>query len=199
MNALGGYNQIYEHLRERLKAVNLEEAATRLGLSFNKQDGVIIGFLGGKYIIDNNGVRPLDGKPRNINIYNVLAFYILSEGAGEPAHEFEPLRASAYGYSNLSWMIKPLAKLYDGKYDKFENAALSLGGEYQGRSGDGGYAWVFPILPKIPLKAVYYERDEEFQFELKIFVDRHARRFLEFECLAFMCGCFVSALEKAVD
>ena len=156
-------------------------------------------FLGVKYIIDNGGVKPFDGKPRNINIYNVLAYYVLSEGAGEPACKFEPLRSSAYGYSDLSWITRPLARLYDGEYDRFMRAALSLGGEFHGISNDGGYAWVFLILPKILLKAVYYEHDEEFNFELKIFIDRHAHRFLEFECLAFMCGCFVNALEMAAD
>ena len=69
-----GYHQIYESLLIRLEGHNLAEAAPRLGLRFHAQSGIDINFLGARYIVDNNGVRPVDGKRRKINIYNVLAF-----------------------------------------------------------------------------------------------------------------------------
>ena len=106
MDSTGGYYHIYESLLEKLRKHDLAEAAPRLGLHVNERGGVNVDFLGASYRINNDGIWPSDGKPRNINIYNVLAYYALSNGVGEPAYVFEPLRSSAYGYSDLSWMTK---------------------------------------------------------------------------------------------
>lgn len=41
---------------------------------------------------------------------------------------------------------------------------------------------------------IFSDADEDFPVSIKIMVDQTAIHFLEFECLAFMVGCFVRAL-----
>jgi hypothetical protein len=44
---------------------------------------------------------------------------------------------------------------------------------------------------------VFYPVDDEFPVEIQILLDRSAPRFMEFECLAFLTGCFTNALIMA--
>ncbi|MDR3161466.1 MAG: DUF3786 domain-containing protein [Spirochaetaceae bacterium] len=50
------------------------------------------------------------------------------------------------------------------------------------------------LLPRMPVKVVHYEADEEFPCEVKIFYDKTALNFLDFEPLAVLNGCFINAL-----
>ncbi len=58
----------------------------------------------------------------------------------------------------------------------------------------GKHLWKFNVLPKIPLKIVFYEADDEFPTNIQIMLDKTALQFLEFECLAFMVGCVCSGI-----
>jgi len=90
-------------------------------------------------------------------------------------------------------MEKPLLKEFGADYAKFRAAALQLGGVLE-EACDGGHRWTLQALPKIPVRLVFYEADEEFPADIQIWLDRTAPRFMEFECLAFLTGCFVKAL-----
>ena len=95
-------------------------------------------------------------------------------------------------------MNAPLERQFGNDYAKFSDAARRLGGR-EGESGVGKHLWGFNVLPKIPLRIVFYEADEEFPASIQIMLDRTALRFLEFECLAFMVGLFVRALIKTAQ
>jgi hypothetical protein len=95
-------------------------------------------------------------------------------------------------------MNAPLEKYFGKDYAKFGEAAAKLGGIEEEAQG-GKHSWKFDVLPKIPLKLVYYEADEDFPAEIQIMLDTTAIRFLEFECLAFLVGCFVRALIKTAQ
>jgi hypothetical protein len=94
-------------------------------------------------------------------------------------------------------MVKPLLREFGDDYDKFQSAALQLGGVPEGASSDGGQRWIFEVLPKIPVRLVFYQADDEFPADIQMLFDRSALRFMEFECLAFLSGCFTKALIMA--
>lgn len=50
--------------------------------------------------------------------------------------------------------------------------------------------WHFQALPKVGLKLIHYEADDEYPVDFKYLFDRRAVDFLAYECLAFMIGCF---------
>lgn len=193
-----GYEQIYESLLPKLSECDFSEAAGRLGLSLRPDSGMSVNFLGREYEISSRGVNPTDGKPVDVINRIVLAYYALSKGVGEPALSYVPVSdltdAKIAFNINLKWMTAPLGNIFSGDYEGFCEIMRSLGGVFNGRLNSGGYAWFLKVLPKIPLQIVYYDGDDEFPCEIRIFFDRNASRFMEFECLAFLEGCVVRAL-----
>ena len=70
----------------------------------------------------------------------------------------------------------------------FQESADRLGLEYV----DGGIQVNFLKRAQI----VFYEADDDFPVDIQIMLDKTALQFMEFECLAFMVGCFVRAFIK---
>ena len=95
-------------------------------------------------------------------------------------------------------MNAPLERYFGDDYIKFKEAATKLEG-IEEETQAGKHLWRFDVLPKIPLKILLYGADEDFPVEIRILVDETALRFLEFECLAFLVGCFVRALIKTAQ
>ncbi len=194
-----GYDRIYLDLLPRLAQCDLAESARRLGLEVRANGDVAANFCGREFRITHAGVDPTDGLPVDVNYRSVLAHYILSRGRGEPAHSFLPLgrltgmidgqKTHAQGL-----FVRPLIREFGADYDKFEAAARKLGGTPERAPADRGQVWNFPALPKIPVRLVFYHADEEFPADIQLMFDRTAPRFMEFECLAFLSGCFTKGV-----
>jgi hypothetical protein len=197
----GGYDSIYLDLITKLSECDFQESADRLGLEY-VDGGVQVCFLKREYGITVDGVEPLDGQPVNVNNRSVLLYYLLSKGQGDPENSYIPFESmprmigGIHGQSRL--MSAPLERYFDNDYLKFSEAATKLGGIRE-ESQVSKHLWRFDVLPKIPLKIVFYEADDEFPVNIQIMLDKTALQFLEFECLAFMVGCFVRALIKTAQ
>ena len=192
----GGYDSIYVGLVARLRERDLREAAERLGLDY-AEGSVRLGFLSRDYRITSAGVQCEDGQAADINTRSVLLYYLLSEGRGDPEGSYVlfeaiPRMVGALG-AQSRLMNTPLERHFAQSYEKFSQAATRLGG-IEGESRAGTHVWKFSVLPKIPVKLVFHEADDEFPVGVHIMLDRTAIQFLEFECLAFMVGCLVDAL-----
>jgi hypothetical protein len=197
----GGYDSIYLGLIPKLSECGFQESADRLGLEY-VEGGVQVNFLKREYRITLDGVEPLDGQPVNVNNRSVLLYYLLSKGAGDPENSyvlFETIPRISGGLDLQDQMMsRPLERKFGNDYAKFAEAAVRLGG-IEEDSQRGKHSWKFDVLPKIPLKLVFYEADDEFPANIQIMLDKTAPRFLEFECLAFMVGCLIRALIKTAE
>lgn len=193
-----GYEQIYESLIPKLSKCDFLEVAERLGLTIQPDGALSVNFLGREYEISSHGINPTDGKPVNVNNLNVLAYYSLSKGVGEPAFSYVPISylsgAGITFSTNTKWMTDPLGKTFNEDYATFSETICRLGGIFDGKLKSGGYSWRLEALPKILLQIVYYDGDDEFPCEVQILFDKNASCFLEFECLAFLEGCLVRSL-----
>lgn len=196
-----GYDSIYLGLVSRLPGCDFQEAAGRLGLRY-VDGGIQASFLKRDYRITVDGAEPLDGQPVNVNNRSVLLYYLLSRGSGDPEYRFvlfESLPGMVGGlHTELRLMNRPLERCFRNDYARFRAAALKLGGVVE-EAWEGKHVWDFAVLPKIPLRVVFYEADDEFPANIQIMLDQTALRFLEFECLAFLVGCFVHALTKTAQ
>jgi Domain of unknown function (DUF3786) len=197
----GGYESIYLGLIAKLSDCDFRESSGRLGLKY--VDGAVqVSFLKREYRITLNGVEPLDGQPVNVNNCSVLLYYLLSKGQGDPENSYIPFESIPRMISGLPVQIRlmntPLVRYFGDDYVKFSETAVRLGG-IEEESQEGKHLWRFDVLPKIPLKIVFYEADDEFPVDIQIMLDKTALHFLEFECLAFMVGCFVRALIKTAQ
>jgi hypothetical protein len=198
----GGYEQIYLGLLPRLGECDLAESAQRLGLPISANGTVIAQFCGREYSIASAGVVPTDGLPVDVNNRSVLAYYILSKGRGQPEESFVPLARlsgtlDGQKIHDKNLFVRPLLHAFGDDYKKFEAAARKLDGVPEGPAADAGQRWRFAVLPRIPLRLIFYPADEEFPADIQLLFDRSAPKFLEFECLAFLSGCFVKALLSA--
>jgi hypothetical protein len=197
----GGYDSIYLGLMTKLSGCDFQEAADRLGLEY-VDGGIRVCFLKRAYRITLAGVEPLDGQPVNVNNRSVLLYYLLSRGQGDPENSyvlFESIPRMISGLNVQSRLMNtPLERYFGNDYVKFSEAAVKLGG-IEEESQVGKHLWRFDILPKIPVKIVFYDADDEFPVNMQIMLDKTALQFLEFECLAFLVGCFVRALIKTAQ
>ncbi|MBI5015318.1 MAG: DUF3786 domain-containing protein [Deltaproteobacteria bacterium] len=196
-----GYDAIYTKLIPKLAKCDFQESAARLGLDY-ANGGVHVSFLKRTYRIALDGVEPLDSQPVNVNNRSVLLYYILSKGQGDPEDSFIPFESIPRMISGLNaqqrLMNTPLERYFRSDYVKFAEAAVRLGGTEEESQGSK-HVWQFSVLPKIPLQVVFHEADDEFPVGVQLMLDRTAIQFLEFECLAFMVGCFVHALMKTAQ
>ena len=188
------YEALYENLRPRLADCDLRACALRMGLPAPIGGTIHCDFLGRKYLISRQGVEKTDERPENINSRSVLIHYLLSEGEGWPTGEFVPMSKLtgmvAGGKSHDALFAKPLRGFLGENYQGPLPAAEALGGILSASSKKTEYHWYFQLLPKVPMKLVHYVPDDEYPLEFKYLFDRQAVRILEYECLAFLIGCF---------
>jgi hypothetical protein len=196
-----GHESIFRELITKLSGCDFQEAADRLGLEY-VDGGIQVCFLKREYRITLDGVETLDGQPVNVNNRSVLLYYLLSKGQGDPENSYVLFESIARMISGLNaqtrLMNTPLERYLGNDYVKFSEAAVKLGGIEEEPNG-GKRLWRFEVLPKIPLKIIFYEADDEFPVDIQMMLDKTALQFLEFECLAFMVGCFVRALIKTAE
>lgn len=94
-------------------------------------------------------------------------------------------------------MSASLCRSLQGDWRRLDAALLSLGGCPLEASG-GRHVWQIPLLPKIPAQVHCLDADEEFPFEMRVLYDEYAGKYLEFECLAFLNGAFLEAVQNAL-
>ncbi len=194
-----GYEYTYETVKNKLMDCDFVEAAARLGLKSPVDDAIKITFLGREYLINSSDVIAADGTYSDPNIRSILIYYITSKGSGEPEYSYSLLkrfipRSMSGSGTNISWMERPIIREFRNDYNKFSIALKTLGAVYENSPNSYEYIWMYRILPKIPMRILYVKADEEFPCEIKLFLDNGANRFMEFEQLAFLCGCFIRRL-----
>ena len=193
-----GYEKNYQGIVYKLADCDFEEAAARLGLDPPVNGVVRIPFLGREYEITSKGVTVTDGLPVHPNYLSSLIFYITSGGSGEPENSYSLLHSfipdNVGGFSNGAWMTSSLVREFGNDYGKFSDAVKSLGAVPDVSTGGKDHCWSYRILPKIPIQILYFEADDEFPCEIKLKLDNSAQKFMEFEQLAFLCGCLISTL-----
>ena len=192
---ISGYQQIYLDLAKALRGFDLAGNAPRLGLTA-EGGGVVVNFFNRAYRVDAGGVRPLDGGPAGVNHLSLIAHYAMSPGRGEPSGDFMPLgrmtgMVEGRGDFERSTVNAALGRKFGGEKPALAAAAESIGGRAEGRDQSGGWAWLFRPFPKVPLKLLFYEADDEFPADYRLMFDSRATDFMEFEALGFLTGVFV--------
>ncbi|MDR0685026.1 MAG: DUF3786 domain-containing protein [Spirochaetaceae bacterium] len=203
-----GHAQTYDWVVKLLGDCNFDDAARRLGFDRTADGGLAIDFLGRRYRITKDGIEPpvpedtRDGV-FEFNVRSVLGYYALSDGNREPLMDFYPLNHFSHGVfsgagkDGSDWSTKPLREAIGGDYKKFCAAAEKLGLVFEETRGEGKYAWSYRLLPKLPVKIVYYEGDDEFPSDIKVLYDKTAPLFFKFEPLAVLHTCFIHSLADA--
>jgi len=194
------YEKVYQELLPRLASADIAGAASDLGLTL--QDGAaLVPCFGRDYLVGKNGVTLADGSKAPLNHRIVLAYYIMHGGRGENADRFVPYRELPGGQDfarALSQIVEGrAADFFGGKLEQLKSAAAALGAASGEEHAPGDASFVVNALPKLPLLMSFYDADEDFPAEVKVFYDITAPNFLDLECLAVLGLLLVLELEAA--
>jgi hypothetical protein len=200
-----GYEQTYDWVVKLLQDCDFEDSAKRLNLIQTAPDEVSVEFLGRTYRVNKTGVHLAEQKIAwavasegfDFNLKSDLGYYVLSEANLDPVNDFCTLSAFCGGVfrgGDGSVFGNPLEKVYGKDYQKFAAVAEKLGMELEESKPNLKYVWRYTMLPKLPIKIVYYEGDEEYPTKLQILYDKTAIQVYKFEPLAVLNGCFAEAL-----
>lgn len=197
---MSGYEGIYKWVAAKLPGFDLAKNAAPLGLIDNGDGSVVVNFFNRDYIVEAAGARPADGRPAGINHLSLVAHYAMSPGRGEPLMDFVPLEllsgtvSGSWGGYKREGISTPLVRRFGADQAGLKAAIARLGGREEEQSPSGGRAWVFFPVPKVPLRLIYHEADDEFEAEFRILYDRRSIDFMEYEALGFLGGILVADL-----
>jgi hypothetical protein len=205
-----GSEQTYEWVIKLLRDCDFSESAKRLGLMPLPENKITIDFLGRRYIVAKDGIELVENrfnwsyktKENDNNLKSVLGYYVLSKADTEPRNDFCPFAHFSSGIFDKhedNYANNPLTKAYGNDYGKFLAAAERLGMVFEKEKSPGQYVWQYRLLPKIPVKLVYYEGDDEYPSKIQILFDKTAILFYKFEPLAVLHVCLTHALAAVAE
>ncbi|MDR0621233.1 MAG: DUF3786 domain-containing protein [Deltaproteobacteria bacterium] len=196
-----GYEKIYDWVAESLVGFDLEANAEPLGLAPHPDGGVVVRFFERDYLVENGGAKVLDGKPTSFNHLSLVAHYAMSKGRSAASGDFVKLSVlsgvpagTGQGAFDRDAISKPLARKYGRDPEALERAVLRIGGRVVPGARSQTREYVFDAFPRIPLKLVFEEPDEEFGPEFRIMYDSRSGDYMEFEALAFLGGILMKEL-----
>ncbi|GMO25179.1 MAG: hypothetical protein Ta2B_04690 [Termitinemataceae bacterium] len=197
-----GYEKTYDWVVKLLQDCNFTDSTRRLGLRQISPNEVTVEFLGRLYFIDKNGIHLKEEKivwankseGFDFNVKSVLGYYVLSDCETEPVNEFCTLGNFSHGIFEKPILDDPLGIFFDKNYQRFCDVAKKTGMIFDESQSAGRFIWQYKLLPKIPVKLIYYEGDDEYPANIQILYDKTAIQFFKFEPLAVLNGCFKEAL-----
>jgi hypothetical protein len=200
-----GYEQTYDWVVKLLQDCDFKDSSKRLNIKQTSKDEVSVEFLGRIYLVNKTGIHLDEQKVVwssekegfDYNIKSVLGYYVLSEADIEPVDDFCTITNFSNGVfredGERDVLRSPLGEVFGNDYQKFCNAAKKVGMVFLQDKSGGQHIWQYMLLPKIPVKIIYYEGDEEIPTKIQILYDKTAIQFFKFEPLAVLNGCFIAA------
>jgi hypothetical protein len=201
-----GYEKTYNWVTKLLQDCDFEDAAKRLDLRLISRDEVALEFLGRTYLANRQGIRLgeekipwlVDSEGFDYNLKSALGYYVLSEANLDPLGDYCVITSFSNGVfregDEGDVFNNSLGRVYGADYRKFLDVAELLGMTPEESRPNLKYIWSYRMLPKIPIKIVYYEGDDEYPTKLQLLYDKTAILFYKFEPLAVLNGCFIKAL-----
>ena len=111
--------------------------------------------------------------------------------AGEwiPENMLDPVRIRTS--DRMDPLLVSFAKEYTGSVSELDEKCELAGGIREPSHGDT--AWVFYPFPEIPIKLVFWDADEDFPAQVKVYVKENATDYVHYEAVSFMIAdIFVS-------
>jgi len=192
--------ELIEPLMERVRTVDLKEAASRLGGDYT--DGRLrIKCLGKDFLIDKKGnVESMI----HINTWVVapLLHYIVKGGEGPLSGRwvsFEDLKKASTVTQYFDRRCEePMRQLAESHTDIFFDLLNIFGARgIKGFSAD--YARVLHPLPKVPFLILYWRPEDQFESKLKILLDSSADRYLDIEYIIALGRGMVEMFKKILS
>jgi hypothetical protein len=201
-----GYTKTYNWVKGLLNNCDFSDSSKRLGLKQISEKAIIINFFDRTYkiskedieLIEQKTIWTTDSEGYEFDLKSVLGYYVLSDANVEPMHDYCSIGQFSGGVFRESLGLNNTNKRFIDTfgigYKKFAKLMGILGLEYEDGSRDGKYIWNHTLLPKMPVKFIFYEGDDEFPSKMQILFDKTAIRIYKFEQLAVLHGIIFEAI-----
>ena len=196
-----GYEKTYIWVKGLLKNCDFSDSSKRLGLKQIAENKVLINFLDRTYEITKDSIELIEKKTRwNIgyegyeyNLKSVLGYYVLSKANVDPVYEYAALGHFSGGVfrESSSWFAminNKFSDIFGNNYERFKRIMNTFRMECEEGSRNGKHIWNYKILPKIPIRLVFYEGDDEYPSKLQILYDNNVLKIFNFEQLSVLHG-----------
>lgn len=108
--------------------------------------------------------------------------FIREPGRWVPENALDPVRVRSN--DRLNPLYENFANEYSGRIRELEEKCKAAGGKYEKSMGDT--SWIFLPFPEIPVKLVFWEKDEEFPAQVRIYVRENAADYVHYEAVSFI-------------
>lgn len=205
MPRIDDYRQARRIAVATLAAQDLDAIIHRSGFEGEPGKRVRVPFLNRVYRIDSADFQFTDiadaADEVPIQEQVLILHYLMSESHRKPSGNWIAYReipgAGFYYSAFVKRAIEPLKKIFGHNTDALKKAARSLNGT-PADTGDAGFD--FTVFPKVPLRLILWQGDDEFPPDAGILFDDTAGDYLSPEDAAWLAGMVVyrlAALSKA--
>lgn len=197
----------YEIMRKQMQAhfASYDLEAIRKRWEMDQVEGyMLVDFVGRSYRIDMENGAVLyeeDGEEREAD-YNVcMTLYDIltrerqrSSGSFRLSGSFSTVHLSSSGNSSGGF-FKQAAEIFDHHDEELKKACETLGGRPYGK---GDVAYRIPLFQDLDMLFQFWDSDEDFQAEVKLFCDENILNFMHFETMMFMLSHVMERLTLLV-
>jgi hypothetical protein len=188
---------------ETLSTVPFRKIAEWSGFASDAGNVFIVGFLDRTYRITYPDFEFKEKLPENaagaaeISLQEqvLILHYMMAETDVRPNDKWVAYReipgASFYFGPFTKRAIDPLKKVFGNALSGFKAASAKLGGK---PISDGDAGFEFSVFPKVPVRLILWEGDEEFAAEGNILFDESIGSILPVEDVAWLAGMVVYRL-----
>ena len=184
------FDQTYRHYLDQIQTLDLKTIAPKLGAHLHKQCWAVP-LLGRTYQISPEGFFNSAGKRPAFEVCVILAKHLLMfpevpPATGQWSHYRDMKDAgplTVYWANNVEGAI---VKRFQGSAQRLENAAATLGGVPPAEPLAYDVDLIIPALPRIPVRLLFNEAEEEFPGNCLVLLRKSAEVYLDAESLAVL-------------
>ena len=184
------FDQTYRHYIDQIQTLDLIAIAPKLGAHLRKQCWEVP-LLGRTYQITAEGLFNSAGKRPAFEVCVILAKHLLMcpevlPAAGQWSHYRDMKDAgplTVYWANNVEGAI---VKRFQGSAQRLENAAATLVGAPPAEPLAYDVDLIIPALPRIPVRLLFNEQEEEFPASCLVLLQKSAEIYLDAESLAVL-------------
>ncbi len=201
-----GFEKALQFLRQEVKKWDFRSIASSLGAVLDESRGeptLVFPYLDGEVRVTVEDVVKSSGEEispyEKIFIYN----YVIG-GAGNPSGMWVGMESLPNSVSKIKSLQAhceaPLSRAFSGKIDRLPIAVSGIGQEVSRQDKHVDYAAHFQILPKLPIRVLWWDADpaEGFEARAKFLFDEKVLDTLDLESLIFACEQVADRLLAAV-
>ena len=187
-----------EDLRKKLKNVDFEEAAERLGANY-LNGRLTVKVCGKDFSVDKQGKFYSEIHIHSWITIPLLNYIIYGEGK-EPVGEWISFRELKRALDWYNFFVhqceKPLKKVADSYTDLFEDMLHIFYGKRVKNHYESDISIVLYPLPKVPILICYWRPEDGLESSLNLFFDKTASDNLNIESIYLLGVGFVTMFEK---